>query len=578
MRTISPRTRRPAVVPWILGGILLLITLSAGILGTLWASGRLELAWGRSEQRVPEGMIPIPMSARTIPRYTFVEREYLMNLETGEWTVQFLRPEEVPRGVLTNIADVRGRVTAKEKPAGFFFVEADFLPRGTRPGISAGVPEGKRALTLEVDRVKGVRSLQAGDRIDMLASIPIALLPYFGGMESGWRVENVLSGAGSSGGQQKRSETRMLAGDAVIVEPVTTRQVPVASTSFTEGSVTRMVPVQEIVIAVDLADVALVSEAVDQQLTITCIAHSGRPKASDADRVAEGLVEVPVAARYVPAYSRLVREDLVDVRTRFETSVLMREDEAEQLGIARSAAELLGRVVARDVGVGEFFTAAQLLPPGTNPGVAAGIPPGKRSFTLDAKSISGAHALGLGDRFDLLATIPLDWSKTSQFGARMRLDTGSLLSSLGSLQKQAVVRVVVNDGIVISPVVATKINLPARLSQSKEAMQQLADTAEQMIVAVDPEEAGRLAEAVALGLDLAVVCRGSNVPPFDPQQEPVYVDQLQDDVVRGWNPIEDMKVIETMVGGRRELHILPAESKTQRVEVLKPDISGIGLD
>ncbi len=565
MRTITPRSRRRTRLPVLAAGTLLILLVGGGILAGMWATGVLEMPWAYRGQRVPEGTIPVPMSSRVIPRYTMVEREHLMDLRTGEWTVQFLPPNQVPDGVLTHISQVRGRVTAAEKPAGFFFVEADFLPRGTRPGISAGVPEGKRALSLEASRLRGVRSLEAGDRIDLLASIPLELLPYFGGMDSGWRAENVLSAAAS--GRERRTETRMLAGDAVVVEPVTTREIPTASGSLTEGTVTRMVPVQEIVIAVDRADVALVSEAVDQQLSITAIAHSGRPAGDVAETLEEGQVLVPVAARSVPAYSRLVREDLVDVRTRFETTIPMHRDEVERLGIVASIPEALGRVVARDILPGEFFSEDQLLAPGANPGVTAGIPPGKRAFTLDAQGIRGAHALGLGDRFDLLVSIPLDWSQTRPFGASMRLDTASLLSAVGNLQKQAVVRVVVHNGTVISPVVATKVNLPARLSQSREAMQQLAESAEQMIVAVAPDEAGRLAEAVALGLELAVVPRGNHDIPAD--QQPLQ-ELVSEDSFGGWNPLEGMKTIEAMVGGNRQVFLLPGNGPGRPVQVTAP--------
>jgi Flp pilus assembly protein CpaB len=547
-----------------------LLILGGGTLGTLLTLGYVDLPWARRSQGLPEGMVAIPISARPIPQYTRVERGHLMNPETGEWVVQFRRPEEVPAGVLTSIADVRGRVTAREKPAGFFFVEEDFFPKGTRPGVVAGVPPGKRALTLEVDRLKGVRSLRAGDHIDMLASIPIELLAYFGGLESGWRVENALVAAGRQSGK-KRTETRMLASDAVVVEPVTTKEIPIASNSLTQGTITRRIPVQEIVIAVEVADVSLVAEAVDQELAITCVACSGRPDDEQAVKIPEGMVEVPVAARYIPAYSRLVRDDVVDTRTRVRTTMQLSEEEVERLGIVRSMAEVVGRVAARDLSVGEFFTQEKLLDSGSGSGVAAGIPPGKRSFTLDARKVTGAHTLGLGDHFDLLASIPLDWSNTRQFGTSVRLSPTSLLSSFGSLQKQAEVRVVINDGVVVAPVVATKLNLPARLSMSEEAVEQLEESAEQMIVAVAPEEVARLAEAVALELDLVVICRSADTRPSPTQEEsPGEVDP--DIATRGWNPMRDMKMIETMVGNERQMFVLPASSDTERLEAMKPAV------
>ena len=63
---------------------------------------------------------------------------------------------------------------AKSKPAGEPFIEADFLPKGTLPGVVAGIPPGKRALTLEAGKLKGVDKLQAGDHLDILAAVPVA--------------------------------------------------------------------------------------------------------------------------------------------------------------------------------------------------------------------------------------------------------------------------------------------------------------------------------------------------------------------------------------------------------------------
>ena len=76
------------------------------------------------------------------------------------------------KGVITDMAKIRGRVTAREKEAPFFFVENDFLPKGTHPGVAGGTPPGKLAITLDASKLRGVHDLKEGDHVDLLASTP----------------------------------------------------------------------------------------------------------------------------------------------------------------------------------------------------------------------------------------------------------------------------------------------------------------------------------------------------------------------------------------------------------------------
>ena len=59
--------------------------------------------------------------------------------ETGRPLVSYFKSRaEVPKGVITDLAKICGRITARQKDAPFFFVEDDFLPRGTTPGVAGG--------------------------------------------------------------------------------------------------------------------------------------------------------------------------------------------------------------------------------------------------------------------------------------------------------------------------------------------------------------------------------------------------------------------------------------------------------
>ena len=70
----------------------------------------------------------------------------------GSWLGE--RRKRFPKGVITNLAKILGRVTAREKPAGYYFLESDFLPVGTRPGIAGGTPLGKRAYTFNASNLE----------------------------------------------------------------------------------------------------------------------------------------------------------------------------------------------------------------------------------------------------------------------------------------------------------------------------------------------------------------------------------------------------------------------------------------
>ena len=66
-----------------------------------------------------------------------------------------------------------GRVLDHKKPAGYAFTEKDFLPKGTRAGMTAGIPPDKRAYRLDASRIQGLRGLRVGDHLDIVASIPL---------------------------------------------------------------------------------------------------------------------------------------------------------------------------------------------------------------------------------------------------------------------------------------------------------------------------------------------------------------------------------------------------------------------
>ncbi len=154
-------------------------------------------------------------------------------------------------------------------------MESDFLPEGSRPGVVGGIPQGKRAITLDAGKLKGVHELSEGDHVDLLASIPVDM-PGAGHANSGRFGTNVMA-TPDVALLPKRSLVKPLVQDGVVVTPVKIRNVPTTSSSLTQGTSVHSMPVQEIVLAVEPEEVAPLAEAMDLKYEITCVARSGRP-------------------------------------------------------------------------------------------------------------------------------------------------------------------------------------------------------------------------------------------------------------------------------------------------------------
>ncbi len=74
----------------------------------------------------------------------------------------------VPQGAFSDPKKVVGRVTSGMVPAGAPVVPALLAPEGTLPGLSSRVPEGYRAVAVQIDEIAGVAGwLKPGCRVDV---------------------------------------------------------------------------------------------------------------------------------------------------------------------------------------------------------------------------------------------------------------------------------------------------------------------------------------------------------------------------------------------------------------------------
>ncbi len=284
MRPIKPNARRRSLWRSVLLAIAAIVIGGAGTVGALAAFKVIDLSrlWGTKLDH-PAGYVGIPLSARSIPAYTEVTRDYLLNPKTGELVVKWVAPNDVPKGIITDLSKILKRVTARDKPAVYYFLESDFLPEGTRPGPAGGTPLGKRAITLDATKLKGVHELKEGDIVDLLASVAVDM-PGAGHSNSGRMGTNLVASPDALL-LPKRGFVNVLVHDGVVVSPVKIRNMPTTVSSLTQGATTRTVPVQEIVLAVAPEEVRLVAEAIDLKYEIICAVHSGRPTSGPSSEV-----------------------------------------------------------------------------------------------------------------------------------------------------------------------------------------------------------------------------------------------------------------------------------------------------
>jgi Flp pilus assembly protein CpaB len=260
--------------------VIALITVSALIvvLGMLVALGVLDLSRFRSQEPSTAGLVAVPTPAMTIPAYTRVQRDHLWDRSRNRLAVIYLPPKAVTPEMLTNITEVIGRVLDHDKSAGYVFTQTDFLPPGTREGIVGGIPAGKRAVRISADKVDGLFGLRAGDRFDLLATLPIDANRSGGqGLGVGGPYGQEIAIQAQLSNWNKQATVRVIVQNATIVEPMKTRGVPIYQTTLTEGSALRTRPVQEVVIAVDPDEVAPLTEAMAVDATLTTVPRSGRP-------------------------------------------------------------------------------------------------------------------------------------------------------------------------------------------------------------------------------------------------------------------------------------------------------------
>lgn len=198
-----------------------------------------------------------------------------------------------------------------------------------------------------------------------------------------------------------------------------------------------------------------------------------------------GTVAVPLAAVPIRAYEDVRIEHLLRPEDG-SPAVLYVPADTVLPGVIRDPREVVGRVMAHAKRPGDLFTEADFLPAGTRPGIAGGIPPGRRGMRVDVARVAGLVGLSPGDRFDLVATTGPAGGSRAPAGAAPPSGVGA-----------GAARTLVEDGVVVSEIETR--NAP-RAGGGPSVVQEI-------VIAIQPSEVGSLTSALAGGGSIAAVPR-----------------------------------------------------------------------
>ncbi|HWL07578.1 MAG TPA: hypothetical protein VNQ76_04175 [Planctomicrobium sp.] len=170
-----------------------------------------------------------------------------------------------------------------------------------------------------------------------------------------------------------------------------------------------------------------------------------------------GLFPLPKAVRPIKAFTQIRREDVYDLKLGDDSYFWLPKQQVEaHPEWFRTVDDVVGRVMARDKEKDYLFSEKDFLPNGTRPGIAGGIPAGKRAMVVAADKIEGLTSLKRGDRFDLYASqtaktesgrtpLATDFSESDSLTGGLKSPGATALE----LQKRLGIRLLVRDGALV---------------------------------------------------------------------------------------------------------------------------------
>ena len=235
----------------------------------------------------------------------------------------------------------------------------------------------------------------------------------------------------------------------------------------------------------------------------------------------KGMVAVPKSLVALKAFKKIEREDVYDRTLGDESYFWLPKDQvdAHPEWVIR-VEDVIGRVMARDKRADFVFSDKDFLPEGSRTGLAGGVPEGKQGFFLEAEQIPGLRLLKIGDRFDLMASLP---EESANAGAEYGLLVGGIKARGNKPIPLNGVRLLVQSGAMIAltngRLMTTQgaLEFNATDSRGRPTTQQ---KEEQVAIAIDSEEVVPLTQALGAKLTIHAVARsGQKVENANPVNE-----------------------------------------------------------
>ena len=132
------------------------------------------------------------------------------------------------------------------------------------------------------------------------------------------------------------------------------------------------------------------------------------------------------------------------------------------------------------------------------------------AITLDAGKLNGVHDLKVGDHFDLFVSIPVDMPGAGRSSGGQSGMSVVAAPDVALQKKQCIVRRLVQDGVVVMPVRIRGV--PISSSSLTQGTATRTKPVEEIVLAVEPIEAERLAQAMNLKYEITCAARSGRPP------------------------------------------------------------------
>lgn len=543
MRHRKPTSRGLGPIGLLMMGVVTLVLGGGGTIAGLSAFGVIDLFPTVARQVDRTGQIAFPVPGRPLEPYETITRDDLGS-ETGAMSVLWLPKDQAPEHAIRDLSKIIGRVMARPKKPNYLFTENDFLPPGTRPGVVAGIPAGKRAMWLDAKKIRGLGQLRVGDRFDLMTTLEIdpaePQTPELARLQGGIEKRSTAISK-----DERLSGVRRLVRNGSMVTDAEQAKALAKQLEGSEANSSRNrqeKPPLEITIAIAPEEVAPLTQALASEQDIFCIPRSGRPDDPEEklpDEIDfENMVAVPVTSQPVKRLARIAEADLAD-RDTGELKVYYFPKEEVNPEWILDARQIVGRVAARDLGVGYPLSEDDLLPIGSNPGIPGGTPAGKMAMPLPIQQIEGLAALRGGDRFDLISIQSpnlLNRFPQLRLGATGRSVPG-MDQLLTELESRSVISVLAENAVVV---------------MEPEGTSEETETSVSLMAALRAEEITPVTKALSQQATMFAIARPSE--NLSTEASPARRVQIPADD----DPVEEFAIIEQVDGSEKRVDFFAA--------------------